>query len=100
MEKPACRGLMVDKDLVHCSQPHRLEGAETVFVNGIPWSCQGHRNHPHLRPGGDFCDIHQAPIAMGSPTVIVEGRGAGRIGDKVAACTVVITGSPDVFCGP
>jgi uncharacterized Zn-binding protein involved in type VI secretion len=100
MSQPACRSMMVDADVVHCSQPRRLEGRPTVFVNGIPWSCQGDRNHPHLRPGGDFCIIHTAPIAMGSPTVIVEGRGGGRIGDKVASCTWVATGSHNVFCGP
>ena len=100
MSQPACRALAVDEDVTHCSLPRRAEGCETVFVNNIPWSCQGHINTPHLKFTGDGCVIHTAPIAEGSPTVIVEGRGGGRVGDKVAGCTWVATGSENVFCGP
>ena len=98
MPQPACR-IGVDVDIVHCSVPVRAQGAVTVFVNGIPWSCQTHINHPHLKPCGKVCCVHVAPIAVGSPTVIVEGLGAGRVGDAVAGCTVVATGSPNVFVG-
>ena len=97
--KPACRGDLVDKDIVHCSVPLRQERSPNVFVNGIGWSRQGDNNHPHLLPGSP-CPIHQAPIALGSPTVFVNGKGGGRIGDAVAGCTSVATGSENVFCGP
>lgn len=70
-----------------------------MFVNGIPWSRQGDNNTPHLLPG-EPCPTHAAPIAVGSATVRVNGRGAGRVGDAISGCTSVAAGSPDVFCGP
>ena len=99
MSSPACR-VDLDVDLVHCSVPVRAEGATTVFVNKYAWSCQGHVNHPHLKPCGEVCCMHVAPIAVGSSTVIIEGRGAGKVGDAVAGCTFVATGSHNVFVGP
>ena len=54
MSQPACR-IGVDVDIVHCSVPVRAQGAATVYVNGIPWSCQTHVNHPHLKPCGEVC---------------------------------------------
>jgi len=77
----------------------RAEGSPDVFVNGIPWSRQGDVNTPHLLPG-EPCPTHTAPIAVGSCSVFVNGRGAGRVGDAISACTSVAAGSPDVFCGP
>lgn len=88
-----------DPDVPHCSGMNRAQGAETVFVNNIKWSCQGDVNTPHLLPG-DPCPTHTAPIATGSPTVIVEGVGAGRVGDSIAGCTQVAGGSENVFAGP
>lgn len=76
----------------------RAEGSPDVFVNGIPWSRQGDVNTPHLLPG-EPCPTHTAPIAVGSSSVFVNGRGAGRVGDAISACTSVAAGSPDVFCG-
>jgi hypothetical protein len=38
-----------------------------VFVNGIPWSLETHRNTPHLKPGGDDCYTHQAAICQRVP---------------------------------
>ena len=87
-----------DADLNHCSGMVRAEGSPDVFVNGIPWSRLGDNNTPHLLPG-DPCPSHSAPIAMGSRTVVVNGRGAGRIGDSIASCTSVAEGSSDVFAG-
>jgi len=98
MAKPACR--IGDKDVVHCSQPTRAEGSNDVFVNGIPWSLLGHLNDSHLKPAGKKCKPHRAPIAVGSDLVFVNGVGAGRIGDAVAGCTEVATGSNDVYAGP
>jgi uncharacterized Zn-binding protein involved in type VI secretion len=77
----------------------RAEGSPNVFVNGIPWSRQGDLNTPHLLPGVP-CPTHAAPIAVGSTTVFVNGRGAGRVGDAISGCTSVAAGSPNVFCGP
>jgi uncharacterized Zn-binding protein involved in type VI secretion len=87
-----------DADVTHCSTPHRAEGSPDVFVNGIPWSRQGDNNDSHLLPGAP-CPSHAAPIASGSSTVFVNGKGAGRIGDTISGCTSVAEGSPNVFAG-
>lgn len=89
-----------DADAVHCSQPHRAECSKDVFLNGKGWSLMSHHNDGHLKPSGDKCVIHTAPITTGSPTVFVNGLGAGRITDDVLGCTFVVEGSPDVYCGP
>ena len=88
-----------DLDVTHCSTPARAQGATTVYVNGIPWSCQSHSNTPHLIPNDDPCSIHTGAISSGSSTVIVENKGAGRVGDGIGGCTSVATGSPNVFAG-
>ena len=88
-----------DSDVPHCSGMVRAEGSPNVFVNGIPWSLQGSVNTPHLLPG-DPCPTHSAPIAVGSTTVIINGRGAGRVGDAISGCTSVAQGSENVFAGP
>lgn len=93
-----CRGDMVDADVVHCSQPLRLARSDDVIVNGIGYSREGDVNHPHLLPGAP-CPTHQAPIAAGSSQVFANGKGIGRIGDRISACTFVATGSPDTFDG-
>lgn len=87
-----------DADIVHCSTPFRAEGSGDVFVNSIPWSRQGDNNTVHLLPGAP-CPPHAAPITVGSSSVFVNGRGAGRIGDGITACTSVAEGSPNVFAG-
>ena len=87
-----------DADVTHCSTPHRAEGSPDVFVNGIPWSRQGDNNDSHLLPGAP-CPSHAAPIASGSSTVFVNGKGAGRIGDAISGCTSVAEGSSNVFAG-
>ena len=88
-----------DNDVPHCSGMTRAEGSPNVFVNGIPWSRQGDVNTTHLLPPVP-CPAHAAPIAIGSTTVIVNGKGAGRIGDAISGCTQVAAGSPNVFAGP
>lgn len=87
-----------DADIVHCSTPFRAEGSGDVFVNSIPWSRQGDNNTVHLLPGAP-CPPHAAPITVGSSSVFVNSRGAGRIGDGITACTSVAEGSPNVFAG-
>jgi uncharacterized Zn-binding protein involved in type VI secretion len=76
----------------------RAEGSPNVFVNSIPWSRQGDVNTSHLLPGAP-CPSHTAPIAIGSTTVFINGKGAGRVGDAISGCTSVAEGSSNVFCG-
>ena len=88
-----------DADVPHCSGMVRAQGSDNVFVNYIPWSREGDNNTTHLLPG-DPCPAHAAPIAIGSTTVIVNGKGGGRIGDSISGCTSVAAGSPNVYAGP
>ena len=100
MGRPACR--IGDIDMVHCiGFPRRAMGSRNVFVNWRPWSRQLDFNTPHLLPCKCpiCCCIHTAPIARGSSSVFVNGRGAGRMFDGVARCTYVAWGSWNVFCG-
>lgn len=87
-----------DADVTHCSTPLRAEGSPDVFVNGIAWSRQGDNNNTHLLPGAP-CPSHAAPISIGSTSVFVNGKGAGRIGDAISGCTSVAEGSSNVFAG-
>ena len=87
-----------DADVTHCSGMTRAAGSPNVFVNGIAWSRQGDNNTGHLLPGVP-CPSHSAPIASGSSTVKVNGKGAGRVGDGISGCTSVAAGSPNVFAG-
>ena len=87
-----------DADVTHCSGMVRAVGSGNVFVNGIPWSRQGDNNTGHLLPGSP-CPGHAAPITLGSSTVKVNDRGAGRVGDAITGCTKVAAGSPNVFAG-
>jgi uncharacterized Zn-binding protein involved in type VI secretion len=87
-----------DADVPHCSGMTRAQGSPNVFVNGIPVSRQGDNNTGHLLPGAP-CPAHAAPIAVGSTTVFINGKGCGRIGDAISGCTSVAAGSPNVFAG-
>ena len=87
-----------DADVVHCSVPHRLQHSPDVYVNNIAVSRQGDLNTVHVLPGLP-CPAHQAPIATGSTTVFINGKGCGRIGDSISACTSVAQGSDNVFAG-
>lgn len=87
-----------DADVAHCSGMVRAQGSGNVFANGIPISRQGDNNTTHLLPGAP-CPAHAAPIASGSSTVFVNGRGCGRVGDGISGCTSVAAGSSNVFAG-
>jgi uncharacterized Zn-binding protein involved in type VI secretion len=93
-----CRGDSVDADVVHCSQPRRDQRSDNVFVNGTGISRQDDNNTEHIKPPGP-CPPHVAPIATGSKTVLINTKGCGRIGDSIAGCTSVATGSDNVFAG-
>ena len=87
-----------DADVPHCSGMTRAEGSPDVFCNGIAVSRQGDVNTSHKLPGVP-CPSHAAPIATGSATVFVNGKGCGRIGDAISGCTAVAEGSGNVFAG-
>ena len=72
----------------------RGQGSGTVFVERYRnVSRQGDNNTPHVLPGFPVCPGHAAPIASGSATVLVNGKGCGRVGDSISACTSVAAGS-------
>jgi len=87
-----------DADVPHCSGMTRAVGSGNVFANGISISRQGDNNTSHLLPPIP-CPSHAAPIAVGSTTVFINGKGCGRIGDAIAGCTSVAAGSSDCFAG-
>tara|TARA_S200000501_G_scaffold39427_1_gene32219 strand:- start:573 stop:860 length:288 start_codon:yes stop_codon:yes gene_type:complete len=87
-----------DADVTHCSGMTRAVGSPNVRANSIAISRQGDNNTGHLLPGVP-CPSHAAPIASGSSTVRVNGKGIGRVGDGISGCTSVAAGSPNVFSG-
>ena len=87
-----------DADVPHCSGMTSAVGSPNVRVNSIPVSRQGDNNTSHLIPAA-VCPPHTAPIAVGSTTVFINGKGCGRIGDAISSCTSVAAGSPNVFAG-
>jgi len=89
-----------DSDVPHCTGMSRAGGSGNVFVNGIGVSRQGDSNTPHLLPPNiPPCPGHSASISSGSSTVKVNGKGCGRVGDGIAGCTSVASGSSNVFAG-
>lgn len=92
------------RDVFHCSAPRRNGASANVFVGigseKIGISCEGHPNTKHKFPKGlKGCPKHAKRITTGSLTVKVNGRGCGRVGDAITACTSVAQGSPNVFAG-
>lgn len=87
-----------DMDVSHCSGMTRAVGSPNTFANGKPVSRQGDINTGHMQTAA-VCFGHTAPIAKGSSTVFVNGKGCGRVGDEVAGCTAVAEGSPNTFAG-
>ena len=94
-----CRGDEVDRDVFHCAVPLRDERSNNVKVNGTGISRQDDKNTLHKKPPAP-CPEHAKPITTGSTTVFVNGKGCGRVGDKVTGCTSVASGSENVFAGP
>jgi len=88
-----------DADVAHCSGMTRAAGSPNVFVNSIAISRQGDNNTGHKLPTAVPCPSHSAPIATGSTTVFINGKGCGRVGDAISGCTSVAAGSPNVFAG-
>ena len=72
-------------------------GSPDVFVNGLPLAALGDITTPHLFPAPKVCPVHVGVIRGGSFKVFVNGRPVARIGEKLLACTLIATGSFDVF---
>tara|TARA_B110000495_G_scaffold54954_1_gene46196 strand:+ start:198 stop:530 length:333 start_codon:yes stop_codon:yes gene_type:complete len=103
--RPASR--LGDADMPHslpCTIPmFRSMGSPNVLINGRPASIQFDFNNLHIINCScpPCCCPHIGAIAVGSPTVRINGRGAGRLGDALDnGCTFVAMGSPNVLVGP
>ena len=95
MARPTAR--LGDQGVPHCSGYVIATGSLNVFVNNKPMAAVGDTSSPHLRPASPFCVAHVASISQGSGSVFVNGRRVARVGDALAGCTLVATGSPNVF---
>ena len=92
----ACR--LGDMSEGHGCFPARAndEASTNVFINGIG----SHRQDDHWETHccGQIC--HDGNLSEGSPTVFVNGKQKGRIGDPMSCGDTVATGSSNVFVGP
>ena len=80
----------------HCFFPvPLLDGAPTVFANGIAIGVIGGKYPPHTCGKSK----HQGSLAKGSATAFACGRAIGRIGDQLSCGDTVAQGSPTVFVG-
>lgn len=97
MGKPVAR--LGDIGVPHCSPFVIATGSFDVFVNGLPLAALGDITTPHLRPlpPPTPCPLHVGVIRGGSKKVFVNGRPVARIGEKLLDCTLIATGSFDVF---
>lgn len=71
------------------------QASTDVFINDKGSHRQGDSWAVHKCKGS-----HAGNLAAGSPTVFVNDKQAGRIGDKVSCGSSVQMGSTDVFIGP
>ena len=89
-----------DADVTHCTGMTRAGKSPDVFVNNKGVSREGDHNTSHLLPPNiPPCPGHTAPIATGSSTVFINGKGCGRVLDSISGCTSVAAGSSDTFAG-
>lgn len=71
-----------------------IEASGDVFINGLGAHREGDSWAVHS------CETaHDGVLTSGSPTVYVNGRPLGRIGDPISCGDVVAQGSPTVFAG-
>jgi uncharacterized Zn-binding protein involved in type VI secretion len=96
MGKPACR--VGDMCSGHGCYPPRpaVEGSDDVFINDRSAHREGDEWATHHCP---HHDDHSGSLVKGSSTVRINGRGAGRIGDRVSCGSVAVTGSHNVLIG-
>lgn len=80
-----------------CFDPRpNIAASNNVFVNDRGSHRQGDAYKVHKC----FLRKHGGSLAQGSPTVFVNDKQMGRIGDSVSCGSRVMTGSGDVFVGP
>jgi len=72
------------------------EGSGNVFANTIGVVRQGDNDTVHAYGGRNCSARHQIPLSSGSPTVFVNGRPLGRVGD---GSETLSSGSPNVSAG-
>lgn len=87
-----------DKCTGHGCFPPRpnVQASSNVFVNSRGSMRVGDMFAAHCCPKKG---CHTAPLAKGSSTVRINGRKAGRRGDKVGCGSAVMTASSNVFIG-
>ena len=73
-----------------------IAGSGDTFINGRPAVRQGDSYLPH---GCGSCPPHPRKLASGAPTVYVNNKQAGRVGDPIDCGGADATGSPNVFIG-
>lgn len=72
------------------------QGSGNVFANSIGVVRKGDVNQTHAFGGRGCSSKHQIALSNGSPTVFVNGKPIGRVGDGSEA---LASGSPNVFSG-
>lgn len=73
------------------------ECSDDVFINGTGIVREGDRVAAHPALG---CGPDESVLTTFSSTVIINGKGAGRLGDQYTPDNTIITGSQNVFIGP
>lgn len=93
--KPIAR--LGDKDTGHNGYSPRPgdESSSNVFINGIP----AHRLNDHWITHTNGTHSHDGRVSTSSSSVIINGRGAARVGDSISCGGTIAEGSPDVLVG-
>jgi uncharacterized Zn-binding protein involved in type VI secretion len=98
--------------------PHPFAGqlqtalSSDVLIDGLPAATVGSiavNIPPHIPSGGSFSKppTNQGTVQMGSVTVLIDGKGAARVGDTVLTCNdpvdlpvgAITSGSTGVLIG-
>lgn len=74
------------------------ECSSDVFVNNIGVVRKGDKVMPHTY-NPPQCPLHDPGLSSYSSSVFINGKNAGRLGDKYACNAKIITGSDNVFIG-
>ncbi|MBQ2615284.1 MAG: PAAR domain-containing protein [Synergistaceae bacterium] len=84
-----------------CFPPRKsTSGSQNVFVNSLPVHRQGDSWASHTCTHADTPHgTHAGSLASGSPTVYVNSKQLGRIGDPITCGSTVATGSKNVYSG-
>lgn len=94
--RPAAR--FGDLGVPHCSPYIIMGGSTDVLINNRPAARFLDSSSPHLMPAKK-CFPHTSRIMTGSSSVLANNRPMARVGDSLFMCTVIATGSSDVFIG-